>query len=109
MLTRDEILAADDLPTDTVVVKSWGGEVRVRALSGLELEEFTDWAEKSKPGKVLSMAAYVACSVVDEKGDRVFTIEDAPKLAKKNQRALADIFACAMRLGQKAGDAIEGK
>jgi hypothetical protein len=109
MLSRDEILAADDLPTESVKVKAWGGEVRVRALSGTEMEAFSDWQEKTKPGRVLSMAGFVACSIVDAKGERVFTIDDAPKLAKKNPDALAEVFQAAMRLRKQTGEAIEKK
>lgn len=109
MLSRDEILAADDLPTETVEVKSWGGKVRVRALSGAELEAFTEWQEREKPGKIMSMAGMVAASVVDEKGERMFTLDDAPTLAKKSSRSLGVVFAAAMRVAQKVGEDIEGK
>jgi hypothetical protein len=109
MLSRDEILAADDLPTETVTVKSWGGEVRVRALSGAEMEEFSTWQETAKPGKVLAMAGYIAMSVVDAKGERVFTLEDAPALAKKSQKALADVFKAAMKLAGAVQEALKGK
>jgi hypothetical protein len=109
MLSRDEILAADDLPTETVAVKAWGGEVCIRALSGVEQEAFTDWQEKTKPGKVLSMAGFVACSIVDENGARVFTTDDAPTLAKKNPKSLFEVFSAAMKLSKRVGVAIEGK
>ena len=33
LLTRDEILAADDIKTEDVEVPEWGGDVRVSVMS----------------------------------------------------------------------------
>lgn len=43
-LTADEILAADDIPEDTVEVPEWGGKVRVR---GLTLKQLSAIAQKA--------------------------------------------------------------
>ena len=39
-LTRDEILGADDLKTESVKVPEWGGTVLVRELTGAERDEW---------------------------------------------------------------------
>jgi hypothetical protein len=115
MLSRDDILAAPDLATDTVKVEAWGGEVRIRELSAAELEEFTDWQDKqgdANSARVLKMAGMVALAIVDQDGNRLFTLDDAPTLAKKNKAALATIFGAACRIngmGKKAEADIAGK
>ena len=35
-LTREQILEADDLPTESLDVPEWGGEVLIRALNGAQ-------------------------------------------------------------------------
>ncbi len=40
MLSRDQILGASDLPTETVDVPEWGGQVIVRSMTGAERDRF---------------------------------------------------------------------
>ena len=40
LLTRDQILQAEDLPSETVTVLEWGGSVIVRGLTGSERGKF---------------------------------------------------------------------
>ena len=40
ILNKAAILAAEDLKTETVAVPEWGGEVRVRTLTGTERDAF---------------------------------------------------------------------
>ena len=99
ILTRDEILAADDLKTKTVQVPEWGGSVKVRTLMGYQRDRFEASIVK---GKVVSMenlrAKLVAESVVSEKGKKLFTTKDVESLGKKSARALDKVFAVAQRL-----------
>ena len=44
MLTKEAILAADDLPREKVDVPEWGGEVYVRALTGAQMQPVEDAA-----------------------------------------------------------------
>jgi hypothetical protein len=116
MLSRDDILAAPDLATDQVKVEAWGGEVRIRELSAAEMEEFSAWQETlkadGKSARILSMAGLLVFCIVDQDGNRLFTLDDAPKLAGKNTKALTTVFAAACRLngmGRKAEADIAGK
>ena len=40
ILTKEAILAADDLPRETVLVPEWGGDVYVRTMSGTDRDAF---------------------------------------------------------------------
>lgn len=106
VLTKEQILSYNDLVTEIVKVPEWGGgEVIVRCLTGSERDELESLViqEKSDDGdrKVdLSnfRARLVALSVIDEKGDRLFTIDDVIALSKKSAKALDRVFNVAERL-----------
>ena len=49
MLTRDQILAADDITTEEVHVPLWGGTVLVRGMTGTERNLFEDACTKEIP------------------------------------------------------------
>ena len=40
LLSRDDILNADDLTIETVAVPEWGGEVNVKTLTGAEKDKW---------------------------------------------------------------------
>ena len=102
-LSRDEILQAQDLPTEDVPVPEWGGICRVRGLTGAERDAFEQSIVEQR-GKDTRMnlrnirAKLVAMCVVDEEGNRVFRDEDAELLGKKSAAALNRVFEVAQRL-----------
>lgn len=100
ILTKDEILQADDLPTEIVPVPEWGGDVMVRTMTGKDRDEL-ETSIVSDPNKrdlTNLRAKIVAFSVVGEDGKRLFTSEDVLALGEKNARALDRIFGVAQRL-----------
>ncbi|MGE5585722.1 MAG: hypothetical protein ACM309_09390 [Bacillota bacterium] len=103
LLTKEAILQAQDLPTEDVEVREWGGTVRVRALTGAERDAFEQGVVETR-GKSTRMnlrnirAKLVALTVVDEDGKRVFTDEDAELLGRKSAAALNRVFEVAQRL-----------
>lgn len=106
-LTREDILQAQDLPVETVDVPEWGGTVRVRAMNAEEALQYSklkvERDEKGVPtgaNEKLFMAALVALSVVDEIGNRLFTVGDAEALAEKNGAAVSRLFEAANRLSK---------
>jgi hypothetical protein len=89
-LTRDAILAADDLAKETVAVPEWGGEVIVSTMTG-EARDAWEQSLLSGGGKVNMKnlrARLLAYAAVDESGTRLFTEADAEKLGKKSSKAL---------------------
>lgn len=103
-LTREEILNASDLVTEMVNVPEWGGNVYVRCLTGEERDELESLVvqDKSDGNSKVDLtnfrARLVALSVVNEKGDRIFTLDDVVKLGKKSAKALEKVFNVAERL-----------
>lgn len=103
LLTRDDILKAQDLPTERVFVSEWNGEVIVRGLTAAERDAFEQSIVETR-GKNTRMnlrnirAKLVAMTVVDEQGNRIFSDEDAELLGKKSAAALDRIFSVAQRL-----------
>jgi len=112
LLTRDLILQANDLPTEEVEVKPWGGAVQVRALTGAERDAFEQSIVEQK-GKSTKMnltnlrARLVALTVVDEEGKRVFSDADARLLGEKSAIALNTVFEVAQRLSGLTPDDVE--
>jgi hypothetical protein len=113
VLTRDEILKAQDLRTEEVYVPEWGGTVIVKSLTGTERDLFEDSVISSGRRDFKGVRARLAAlSIVDENGKRLFTFEEAEKLGEKSARALDRVFAVAQRLSgftRKDMEELEGK
>jgi hypothetical protein len=105
MLTKDAILASEDLPKELVAVPEWGGEVYVRCLTGSERD---DWessvmemqGSKAKPNLQNLRAKLVARTVCDEEGNRMFGDSDVVALGAKSAAALDRLYTVAARLSK---------
>jgi len=112
LLTRDQILKAQDLPTEDVPVPEWGGTVRVRALTGAERDAFEQSIVEQR-GRSTRMnlqnlrAKLVALTVVDEEGNRIFSDSDAKLLGKKSALALNRVFEVAQKLSGLTSEDVE--
>jgi hypothetical protein len=74
-LTKEQILKADDLKTETVEVPEWGGPVNIRTLTGAERDAFEQ-------------------TMVN----LIFDDNDVIELGKKSGSALDRVFAVAQKL-----------
>ena len=80
-LSKDAILAADDLPKETVHIEEWGGDVIVRGMTGSERDQWEESLQRRK-GKndemnLKNIRAELLCMVlVDEHGERIFSQKD---------------------------------
>jgi len=113
MLSRSDILAFSDLPTEDVAVPEWSGSVRVRTLSGAERDAF-EAASLQARGKDRTVnlanlrARLCVLCLVDEQGARLFSDLDAEALGRKSAKALARVYDVAARLnGLTEADAEE--
>ncbi len=52
LLTKEQILSANDLDYEEVEVKEWGGSVRIRCMTGTERDAFESAIYKIKGDKV---------------------------------------------------------
>lgn len=103
LLTREAILAAPDLPTESVSVPEWGGTVLVRGLTGTERDAFEaeSFAARGKDveiNRVNLRARLVTRTIVDDAGKRVFTDQDIAILGSKSAAALDRVFEVSSRL-----------
>ena len=100
MLTREQILKKADTQVKTVKVPEWGGDVRVRGMTGEERDAFEGSIVTIKDGKSevdtknIRAKLIVQC-VVDEKGERMFSVADIKALGKKSAKALQRVFEVA--------------
>lgn len=93
LLTKEQILAADDQPTKDVEVPEWGGTVRIRTMSASERDKWE--SETYADGKVNTLdfrARFCALCIVDEQGARLFTDEEVSTLGRKSAAALQRVF-----------------
>ena len=103
LLSRDDILKADDRPIETVPVPEWGGEVLVRGMSGEGRNEFEASMAVMRGGKLVpevsnTLAKLVARCIVGEDGEPLFTQSDVYALGKKSAAALERVGEVAARL-----------
>jgi hypothetical protein len=103
-LSKEQILAAQDLPTEVVPVPEWGGDVMVQGLTGTERDAFeasltiqkgksTQWNLQNTRAKLVQK------SIVnpDTKG-RMFSEAEIGVLGRKSAVALERVFDVARRL-----------
>jgi hypothetical protein len=102
-LSRDQILAVQDLEEKVVDVPEWGGQVLVRGLTGAQRDAYEKSMLEGK-GKnreinmVNARAKLVAASIVGEDGKPLFSQNDVEALGKKSSKALNRIFEVATEI-----------
>ena len=100
-LTKEQILTADDLPRETVEVPEWGGEVLVKALTGLERHELIEQyaaAQKVNADEPFDIHL-VGAAMCGENGDPLLdTLDEIRLLGRRNGAALERVFRAAQRL-----------
>lgn len=103
LLSKDQILQADDRRYEVVPVPEWGGEVRLRSLTGSERDEYESGLVQQVGGKQTmnarnARAKLIALCAVDEQGLPLFSKADVIKLGSKNSAALQRVFDVACRM-----------
>lgn len=100
LLTKDQILNAEDNKTEVVEVPEWNGSVKVATMSGFSRDRLEASIVGSNGGQNLTnlRAKYVAATLVDDKGELLFSESDVAKLGKKSGAALDRVFSVAQRL-----------
>lgn len=112
-LTRDAIQAAKAALTQIVAVPEWSGQLRVRALSGAEVESIFEWSrvtegrgrkQKTRIRVQGTRAKIVALGAVTEDGSPMFTEADEPWLNAANAQALTRVAEAIQRLSGMLDD-----
>lgn len=113
LLDRNAILDAQDLRTLDVPAPEWGGDVRLRELTGLERAEYDALGVVRQGDDVhVDMRRWqvrlVAMSLVTPEGHRMFDASEVELLGAKSGVALGRIAAAAARLNGMGVQAAEG-
>ena len=109
MLTKEDILLRiiindlKDLNFEDVEIKEWGGFVRVRCMTGSERDAFEASIYEIKGTKANIIrenfrAKLIARTLINEKGERLFTDKEIELIGKKAAKPLDKIFTVAQRL-----------
>ncbi len=103
ILTREEILAAEDIGRELVAIPEWGGEVWVYGMTAAERDHLERSLVQTKGKEVQTnmeniRAKMAAISIRDEDGKRIFSESDIHELGRKSAAALDRIFDVAQRL-----------
>lgn len=105
LLSRDEILKADDRKIVDMSVPEWGGNVRIRMISASEREEYSLMLVRKENGKFVETndnirAKLVSFCLVDEKGNRLFSKSDVVALSGKCDVVIRRIYKKAQELNK---------
>ena len=121
LLAAADILDKDDSHYEDVEVPEWGGTVRVRSLTADERDAFDESITKLVGnGKYQTReivmkgirAKLVARSLINDKGERLFTDAQVEALGRKNATVLDRLFSIAQRvsaLSKEEVDKMAGK
>lgn len=103
-LTKDQILEASDLKTETVDVPEWGGSVNVRTMTGTDRDAFENSLVKlDASGKAVQSldnmrVKLLVVTLVDDNGNRLFDSDDINMLGRKSTAAIERVYDVAARL-----------
>lgn len=92
LLSRDAILTVPDITYDVVACPEWGGDVRVKSLSGHERDAFETTLDDADGTRRDVRAKMAIAGCVDADGAPLFTAPDVEALSAKNAAPLDRIF-----------------
>jgi hypothetical protein len=96
-LTKEQILAADDLGLLELKVKEWGGSVFIRIMTCGERDAYeNEWVKNKERGVENFRTKFLAKCLCDEKGERLFSDAEVDQLARKSAKVMARVWAKAM-------------
>lgn len=112
-LTRDQIIDADDTKYDTVPCPEWGGDVRLRSISGAKRDQYeASLVEERGNSRKINLRnarakLIILCAVDGETGRPLFTSDDLRALGNKNAAPLDRLFDAAKRLAGMSDEDVE--
>lgn len=98
LLGRNQILDAKDLLTEDVPVPEWGGDVRIRMLTGEERDAYeASMVDMKKDGTAKTnrenvRARLLILCIVNEQGEQMFNKADIKMLGRKSAKAMERII-----------------
>lgn len=108
MLSKDDILKADDLAKETINVPEWGGDVILRTMTGEERDSFdSEMIRDEKKTFKNIRAKFLALIICDEQGNRLFSDKDVEALGRKSGAALDRLFSAGQKLNKLTDDDVK--
>lgn len=107
MLTREQILGADDLKSEVVDVPEWGGSVRVSMMSGVARDAFQTSIQDSDKSISYFQNSLIVATVVGDDGAPLFAMSDLTALRAKSAAAVTRVANVAERLNGFGAKAVE--
>lgn len=101
VLSKEAILAAEDLPSALVPVPEWGGHVKVQAMTGTERDAWESELIDQKGNIVRrdnARARLLCRCIVNENNELMFDEADIELLGAKSAKALDRVFATCQKL-----------
>ena len=107
-LTKDQILAANDVNLLKINVPEWGGDVYIRVMTVGERDAYeNEWQRKKDTGVDDFRTKFLVRCLVDEKGSRLFDNGDVQRLAEKSARVMNRVWLAAMEHNNLSDASIE--
>jgi hypothetical protein len=104
MLSRADILGADDLPREVVAVPEWRGDVTITTLGAADRFALSRWLVAASSEAFEDVAHLLALTLIDDSGARLFSEDDVKALLSKNPTVILRLYHVAVRLN-RLGDA----
>lgn len=108
MNLRDKILAAEDIPSETLEVKEWGVTLLLKGMTAGERIKLMQNAYDQTTQQVNMAAVYpdvvVSCVHDPDTGEALFTMADRDALMAKSSAAIESIAAVGLRLSGIGAD-----
>lgn len=104
MLTKEQILQAQDLEYRDEEVPKWGGSVRLWQLTVADRDAFEESISKLKPSGQAEIirenfrAKLVARCLGDEDGNRLFSDKEIMQLGKKSAKVVDRLFVICQQI-----------
>ena len=109
ILSKDQILGVEDLPSEDVHIPEWGGSVRIRGMTASERDSFEADIAGEKANWQNFRARWIVYCCIDEKGNKIFDKRDAKQLGQKSGKAVSKLFSRLQHLSGMTSEAAEEK
>lgn len=107
-LTKEQILAAEDMGLLKVAVPEWGGDIFIRVMTVGERDAYeNEWQKKKETGVDDFRTKFLVRCIVDEKGNRLFDNGDVVRLSQKSARVMNRLWLAAMEHNNLSDDSLE--
>lgn len=112
LLSKADIMKAQDIVCREIEVPEWGGAVLMRSMSGKERADFEAAVQSRRKGNnqfdmVLLREMLIAVVLVNSDGERLFTDGEITELGKKSSKVIERLFEEAQDMNGIGAEAVK--